>query len=766
MFLYIPAIPGMGQDVRHQVTGTLVSDTQGNRMAYAKVLVSDVSNNTVVSTLADEKGSFSFELEEGTYVLRYYELGEVLKQDTINLKGNQNMGLVTVPIANKKLQEVTVVGKKKIITFDKDRLVYSVKNSPYANGFSARDVINNVPGINPSKSEEVSMIGKDGIIVLINGHMSYLKGKDLVNYLNSIPSENLDKIEVVSNPSSEFNASGNTGVLNIILKNRMNLGFDGSLSAGYIQRRKTSFENGGNLSFSNNWLMMEYSIGYWKEKRMHDVRNSFDYIDYSKLIDNESCQKSDYVSQNLNVNIFLNDRMNLGFMSSFNYMDENIVSGVFQEYSGNRSDFSSSNTNSEIKYKGFSFSPYYEWNIDSLGKKLTINYCYNLTSDKSNSEYLSDYELDVVNSLYDNKHFVNTCNLNLTLPFSWLNFELGGEYSHYHADNYASYNIVDKFLYKETVSSFYTDINKSWAKMFFKLGIRYEHTKSEGCPSGVSNNFSKGYANWFPFVEISYRRGGNNTFYLGYSKRVNRPDMSQLNPTRSYTDAYTYTAGNPFLTPSLMDYVELRYQYKKLYVGVSYIHTSDGIGLFLNDNGNSQVEQTYGNCISTNSLVGNVNYNYSHNRFNAAIQLCVNYNKSKSSDKPLDAGSLEGINSFVSGNFSYTVGSKALVYARYLYYFAGQEQYVHYKSFQNFSMGVNCILVKQKLILNASINDLFGTYYNRNQVVYDNFVFNNRNDYDNRCLNVKLTYKFGNHKVKRSHVDINSVNNRLSSPKR
>lgn len=765
MFLYIPAIQSMGQDVRHQVTGTLVADTPDNRMAYAKVLVSDVSNDTVVSTLADEKGSFSLELEEGTYVLRYCELGEVLKQDTITLKGNQNLGLITVPMANKKLQEVTVVGKKKVITFDKDRLVYSVKNSPYANGFNARDVINNVPGINPSKPEEVSMIGKDGVIVLINGHKSSLKGKDLVNYLNGIPSENLDRIEVVSNPSSEFNASGNTGILNIILKNRMNLGFDGSLSTGYIQRRKASFENGGNLGFSNNWLMMEYSIGYWKEKRMHDVRNSFEYIDYSKLINNESCQKSDYVSQNLNANIFLNDRMNLGFMSSFNYMDENIVSDVFQEYSGNRSGFSSSNTNSAIKYKGLSFSPYYEWNIDSLGKKLVINYYYNLTSGRSNSDYLSDYDLDVVNSLYDNKHFVNTCNLNLTLPFSWLNFELGGEYSHYHADNYASYNTVDKFLYKETVSSFYTDINKTWARMFLKLGVRYEHTKSEGFPREETNKFSKGYANWFPFAEISYRCG-NGVFYSGYSKRVNRPSMQQLNPTRSYVDAYAYTAGNPLLTPSLVDYFELKYQYKTLNVGVSYIYTSDGIGLLVNDNSDSQVEQTYGNCISTNSLIGNVNYNYSHKRFNAAIQLCVNYNKSKSSEQSLDAGSLEGITSFVSGNLSYMAGSKTLVYARYLYYFAGQEQYVHYKSFQNFSMGINCILANKKLILNASINDLFGTYYNRNRVVYDSFAFNNRNDYDNRCLNVKLTYKFGNHKVKRSNVGINSVNNRLSSPQR
>lgn len=760
------SIQGMGQEVTRHVTGVLVYDTQDDPMEYAEVLVSDIANKTIASVLSDEKGSFSIALKEGRYLLRYREFGEILKQDTIDVKKDLDLGLITVPIANKTLQGVTIVAMKKIITFDKNKLIYSVKNSPYANGFSAKDAIQNVPGINPTKPDEISLIGKDGVVVLINGHRSNLSGKDLVNYLNNIPSENLDKIEVVTNPSSEFSASGNNGVLNIILKNRMNLGFDGTLRTGYTQRRTASFENGGHLTFSNDWLMLDYSIGYWKEKRKHDVRNSFEYADYTKVVNNESCQKSDYVSQNLNTNIFLNDQMNLGFMTSFNYMDEGIVSDVYQDLSGSRSSFSSAQTHSDIRYKGFSFSPYYEWKIDSMGKKLVVNYSYNLAKNRSNSDYLSDDHLDVVNSLYDNHNFVNTGNLNLTLPFSWFTFESGGEYSHYHADNHARYNTVDNFLYKETVGSFYTDISKAWKRLSLKLGTRYEHTKSEGFPQEESNHFSRSYADWFPFADVTYKPDNNSVLYLGYSKRINRPDMYQLNPTRSYTDAYTYMAGNARLNPSLMDYMEIRYQYKTLNIGLSYIHTSDGIGVLVNDKEDSQIEQTYSNFISTNSLVGNVNYNYSHNRFNAAVQLSVNYNKSKSSDSSMDDGSLEGFSSFASSRLSYRVGSQALVYASYLYYFPGQEQYFHNKSIQNFSIGVNCALVKNKLILNANVTDLFGTYYNRNHVVYDNFVFNNRNDYDNRSLNIKLIYKFGNHKVKRSDVNINSSNYRLPSAKK
>lgn len=751
--------------VTHRVTGTLVTDTQSHPMEYAEVLVSDGSNNTVSSALTDEKGFFSLELKDGAYILKYRELGEILKQDTLNLNGDKDLGLIALPIANKTLQEMTVVGRRKIISFAQNKLIYSVKNSPYANGFSAKDVIINVPGINPTKPEEISLIGKEGVIVLLNGRKTNLSSKDLVNYLNNIPSENLDKIEVVTNPSSEYSASGNTGVINIILKDRMNLGWDGSLNAGYIQRHKGSLENGGNLSFSNNWVMMEYSVGYWKEKRIRDIRNSLDYPDYSKLINNESYQKSDYVSQNLNTNFFLNSKMNLGFLTSFNFSNDDAEANVYQMLSGSKNSIASEKTLTDSRYRSFSISPYYEWKFDGSGKKMVASYNYNTTKNKSNSDYSSADPLDVTGSMYDNRYYVNTYNLDFTLPFPWLNFKLGGEYSHYRAENYARYNTIDDFLYKETVGSFYTDVSKSWEKVFFKMGARYEYTKTKGFPQEEQNRFSRSYANWFPFVDLTYKPVENNVLYLGYSKRILRPEMIQLNPTRLYTDVFSYSVGNPLLNPALMDYLEFRYQYKTLNVGVSYVHTSDGIGLLVNNQANSQIVQTYSNCISSNSLTGNVSYNYSHNRFSAGAQLSVTYNKSKSSDKSLNDGSLEGFSTVAATNITYLLGSKTVAYATYMYCFPGMEQFIHYKSFQNLALGVNCNLMKNKLILNVSINDLLGTYFNRNHVVYEGFMFNNRIDNENRNLKVKLTYKFGNHKVKRSNVDVNSSNNRLPSGK-
>ncbi|MCD8288289.1 MAG: outer membrane beta-barrel family protein, partial [Prevotella sp.] len=512
------------------------------------------------------------------------------------------------------------------------------------------------------------------------------------------------------------------------------------------------------------WLMIDYGVGYWRGQRMHDVTNSYEYADYTKRTDNESWQKSDYVSQNLETNIFINDKMNAGFMASFDYMDEDLTSDVRQTLSGVKEGLSSENTRSDVGYKNFYIAPYYEWTIDSLGKKLTVNYCYNRERNKSVSDYLSDDYLEVANSLSDNHYYVNTLNLYLTLPFTFLNFEAGGEYKHYRADNNARYNAAENFRYKETVAAFYADINKDWKRIYFKLGIRYEHTKSEGLPDEESDSFRKSYGDWFPFAELTYKPGGNNVLYFGYSKRINRPDMLQLNPTRVYTDAYSYSAGNPLLTPSLPDYLELRYQHKALNVSLSYTHTSDGVGLLINDKETS-TEGTYSNCITTNSLAGNVNYNYSYKRFNAQAQIGLTYNNFKSTDKTI-TGSPDGLSSFIAVNLAYMAGKKILTYAGYMYYFAGQEQYVRYKPMQNLSLGANWMIVPDKLTLTANVNDLLGKQYNRNRIVYAGFVFHNRNDYDNRSLNIKLTYKFGNKRVKRSYVDINTSDGRLPGAER
>ncbi|MCD8288336.1 MAG: carboxypeptidase-like regulatory domain-containing protein [Prevotella sp.] len=167
----------MCQEAAHCITGIIVSDTENKPLEYVEVLVSDMSGNARANVLTDEGGAFSLRLastatsrlhdgaEGGTYIFSYRLLGETLRADTVNINGDIDLGIISLPMINKDIDEVTVTGKRAVITFDKDKLVYNVKNSPYANGFSAFDVIKYVPGTDPTKPEEISLIGKDGVIV-------------------------------------------------------------------------------------------------------------------------------------------------------------------------------------------------------------------------------------------------------------------------------------------------------------------------------------------------------------------------------------------------------------------------------------------------------------------------------------------------------------------------------------------------------------------------------------------------------------------------
>lgn len=670
------------------------------------------------------------------------------------------MDSVAADSAGLELEGVTVTTSRRFLVHDRDRLVFNVKSSPFSSGFNARDVLSQIPVVDPSVQDGLKLIGKDGVIVLLNGRRVNLKGKELAGFLGNIPSDKISKIEVMTNPSPEFSASGNTGVLNIILKNRRNLGFEGSVGAGYTQRRKATGNETVGLSFSNKCLMIDYNADNWNENRRQDIRSVYDYSGYSKIYSEITDHKYDILYQNLNTNIFLTGRMNLGFMSSFNMSRDKSTKTTGIETSGGQPSASlSALASSHDRYRFFSLSPYYEWTIDSLGKKLSVNYSHVSSSDKDSKDYFSD--VSIKSGSYDNRYMVNVFNLDMNLPFSFLNFELGGSYSHYRTDYSSRYATDDSFLYKETVGAFYADVNKAWGRWYAKAGLRYEHTKTQGFPMEPSGNFTRSYADWFPFVDVSYRTDKSGSFIFGYSRRINRPVMTMLTPTKVYSDIYNYSMGNPYLAPSLSGNLELKYLFKNLYVGLSHIHTSGGVALLLDDSGSPVMAQTYTNCITTDSYGGTVNYTYSRNRLNASLGMSMFYNSSKSYDARVADDGLDGLSTQLTANLSYMISKDVLAYAGYFYNFAGKSGYVHYKEFNALSAGLNWRLLKNRLIIDLRANDLFRTMKNRNTIYFDGFTFYNRLDNDNCSLTLKLTYKFGNNKLKRSNVGVDNGGNRI-----
>ena len=243
----------------------------------------------------------------------------VLCQDSLRVNSKVDNGKAISDTLT--LSEVTVNGVRKVISYNGDRMVYNVQQTPWAKGFSALDVVTKMPWADPTKRDEdaVSLVGKDGAIVLLNDRKLNLKGKQLTSYLKNIKSDDIIRVEVMTNPSPEFSADGNNGVINIVTRQRRNLGFEGNANAEYMQHRKATFTESANLGFSNKFMEISYNVYNSNENNYSLVNRDYDYATYSRTSGQSTRMKYNSLTQGLAVNFFLNDHMNLGFMGTYNY---------------------------------------------------------------------------------------------------------------------------------------------------------------------------------------------------------------------------------------------------------------------------------------------------------------------------------------------------------------------------------------------------------------------------------------------------------------
>ena len=757
----------LGQNVSYELKGVVCDinkhDVFWENVEVLALTIGGTNEDLTKLCLTKSDGSYSFNLTPNKYHFVVRLLGDILLEDTIEVTENIDMGLVPVNIDTKVLPEVYIKGNRKFISYDRDRMRYNVKQSPWAKGFNAKDVVTKMPWADPTKPEELSLVGKDGVILLVNERKINLKGKELMNYLQNIPSENIEKIEIMTNPSPEFSMEGRKGVINIVTRQRQNLGFEGSVSAEYTQRQKPSFAEYSNLSFSNKFMVIDYSISNYNEHANSDIQTEYTYPTYTRVSSAESKMKYDGLTQSLSTNFFLNDKMNIGFLGSFAYTKNGFDKNSSVEYTNGNGTKVDEFTKRKGDFHSVTFTPYYEWNIDSLGKKLTINYNFSRTHDKGHQQYISDVELPFSESRINSLYIYNSYNLDLKLPFAIMNFEAGCEYRHYRVNNRAEYSTLEDFLYKESVISTYFDANKSFGKWYVKVGARYEHTTQNGFSEDGSNTFELKYGKLFPFVDVTFHPAETSTLVFGYSKRIQRPAMWCLDPTRGYSDSYHHEEGNPQLNPTMMDYLELKYMVNNLYIELSYNYTKDGIIQIFNDDGDGVMGCTYTNGLKMHSFGGNANYTFNANKLSVNIGGSLYYNKAVSTSPDLTDDDLKGYTSRFSSTVSYKFKDNITSFARYYYVFPGLSESVHFKSYQALNMGANMRFLKDKLDLEIGATDIFKTNKSRNRIDYSTFTLTSNINNNIRSFYLKISYRFGNNKVRHSYVDVNNGDGRMPS---
>lgn len=232
------------------------------------------NNIPLKSELSNIDGEFHLSLNKKEIVkmvIRY--LDKIYYKKEVFIDSTIDLGIISID-NTQQLSEVVITAEKKLIEKKSDRIIYNVQSSVLSSGVSSDELLKNIPTIDPT-SNGLKIIGKSNVLVMINDRLLNISGDDLINYLKTIRSENINQIEIITSPSAKYDASGNSGLINIKLKKQTSLGFDGTISTSFTQRKKSSIDNSINLKYSSGTLIVGYNIYQSHEQRWTNYRNNY-----------------------------------------------------------------------------------------------------------------------------------------------------------------------------------------------------------------------------------------------------------------------------------------------------------------------------------------------------------------------------------------------------------------------------------------------------------------------------------------------------------
>jgi hypothetical protein len=457
-----------------------------------------------------------------------------------------------------------------------------------------------VPGVSVDQNGGISLNGRGGILVMIDGRGTYMSAEDLAAYLKSLPGALLDKIELIDNPSAKYDASG-SGIINIKLKKNRQAGVTGNVAVGYSQGVYARNNNSLSLNYHRKKMNIFTNVGNFNEKTFNtDLYDRRLYKDgrLSSNIDLENRQVYRYNATNVNLGADLNisDNTTLGVVLNYNHGKRR---GGF-EYSSNTFDADFEPLPSSM---GTTASAA---NRRQLGVNLNFSHKFSNGAELSAEANYLDYQMDddrFLNSMYFKPNGVTDSTKNFTyiLPASAKIYVAKADYvktfenkskleagvksgivTNDNINNYYSPAGIDnsrsnRYKYWENVNAAYVNAQKMWSRWGVQLGMRVEHTIAKGDQLGnelvEGTRFKKSYVNFFPSIFFSYKldSNGKDNMSFAITRRINRPNYQMMNPFVFFKDQYTLTSGNPLLTPQFQYRFELKYQHRQwLNMGLSY----------------------------------------------------------------------------------------------------------------------------------------------------------------------------------------------------
>ncbi|HJT73847.1 MAG TPA: outer membrane beta-barrel family protein [Chitinophaga sp.] len=757
---------------------------------FATVTLLKAQDSSLVKgAIADINGQYEFEqIKQGKYLVAatYVSMTKTYSKP-FEVKGNGplNMAALTLAADTRSLKEVNVTGKKPFIEQRVDKMVVNVENSIVGAGGTAMEVLEKSPGISIDKDDNITLKGKNGVVIMIDGKLTNMSSQDVAQLLKSMPSSNIEQIELITNPSAKYDAAGNAGIINIKLKKNRTVGTNGSVTIGGAYGLTPKWSGALNLNHRNEKFNLYGSYNYnHRENRQNlGVYRSGMIGDNYTVYDqhNTSSWKSDYQGAKVGVDYFINKNHTIGIMADVARMPKerpaNSVTLI-----GDRESVDSTlrtRTISNGNWKRYAYNVNYKAILDTTGKELNVDLDYARNVDRNNIQIYSTMwdaigkgfmRGDTIRNNQPNTIDIKTVKADYVHPLrNQAKIEAGFKLSFVETDSDVRYdslrhsnwiydtNRSNHFIYKENVNAAYINFHKQYKKLGLQLGLRGEQSNVKGNSVTRNQVTDTTYFNLFPSIFVSYNASKDHVLGISYSRRLQRPSYEDLNPFEYYLDKYTIAAGNPYLKPSYANSIELTHTFKQfLTTSVGYTHTKDKITQIIEADKDPVTGDTtilrykYLNVAKSDLVNLNVSFPFQITKWwNSFTYLSGYYNRFQTmADNRLVTVSGGGFMGRTQQTFTLPKGITTELSFFYMSPQIAEEGLFRMKPMYAMDFGVSKQVLKKKGNLKLNVNDVFnvqrfrGTFENAGRTTAVN------SKWESRQVRLSFTYRFGNTNIK------------------
>ncbi len=606
------AFTGIAQVKNGSITGSIVDVSTKTLEAASVSLLNAKDSSMVTMIVSDKKGRFMFEnILEGRYLISVSAIGYQKRFSKIveitSLNTRVDIKPIPLEMQVRSLSAVTVTSKRPLYEQKPGKTLINVEASPTNTGLNALELLEKAPGVSVDNDGNISVRGKQGVLILIDGKPTYMSGADLAAYLKTIQSSTLDQIEIMTNPPAKYDASGNSGIINIKTKKGLVKGMNGNANMSYSQGVFANVNGGINLNYRNNKLNVfgGFNAGNYQGFNKLNIDRKFYEADKQSLAGSAdqftiNGYKGTYQSAKVGLDYYFTKKDVAGFVVNGNFNDHNQTpfgDSYVRDPSGNVQYRLGSIGNTKRLSSNISTNLNYKHTFDSTGRELSADADYVYYDNKSdmqlntqsydandvkngNSIILRGNSPSVINIYSAKLDYVHPINKGMKLEAgvktSFVRTNSQVAYVRNNGNEWTPDDRSNHFLYNENINAAYSILTKTVKKWELIAGLRLEHTNSTGHQLTNDSTFTRNYVNLFPNAGIGFNANKKNQFNLSYSRRIARPNYDALNPFVSFIDSLTYSKGNPYLQPQFTNNIEFSHTYNRfLTTTFNYTRTAD-----------------------------------------------------------------------------------------------------------------------------------------------------------------------------------------------